>query len=256
MTGREPCCGIDGRVRIVHLVVVFVAFLQPLQNARGLFDGRFLDWHFLQPPGEGAILLDVLELFECRRANHTEIAGDQHGLDERCQIHRAASGGTGAHGGVDLVDEEDRPVTLREGTDDGFEALFEITPETRSGKQGRAVERVDLSAFERRRHIGLEQPQREALGERRLAHARLADEHGIVLPTTAENLNCPLQLGLAPNQWIEMAGGRSFAEIDRVRAERIPRSRRWLLVFVSPARERCRRLTDRPPPAPWRSRAR
>ena len=57
---------------------------------------------------------------------------------------------------------------------------------------------------ERRRHVGLEQAQREPLGHRRLADAGLADEHGIVLAPPAEDLDRPLQLLLAPDQRIEL----------------------------------------------------
>ena len=177
----------------------------------------------------------MLELFERRRANHAEIAGDQHGLDERREVHRAASRRTGTDSGVDLVDEENRPVPLRQCSDDCLEALLEVAAKARASQQGGAVERKDLGAFERRRNFGLEQSKRQTFGKRRLAYAGLAHEHGIVLPSAAEDLDGSLQLGLAADEGIEMASGRAFAEIDSVGAQRVLGGLRGLVIFVGPA---------------------
>ena len=158
MPGREPRRRLDGRVGVAHLVVVFVAFLQALRMRDGLFDGRLLDRHLLQAPGERAILLDVLELFERRRADHAEIAGDQHRLDERGEIHRAASRRAGADGRVDLVDEEDRLGDASPSAPMTALKRSSKSPRKRvPASRRRAVERKDLRAFERRRHVGLEQ---------------------------------------------------------------------------------------------------
>ena len=51
-----------------------------------------------------------------------------------------------------------------------------------------------------------EQPRREALGERGLAHAGVADEDGVVLAATAEDLHRALELVGAADQRIELAG--------------------------------------------------
>ena len=87
--------------------------MQPRENADRLVDRRLLDRDLLQPPRERAILLDVLVLVEGRRADDAQLAGGQHRLDQRRQIHRAAGGRAGADGRVDLVDEENRPAAGR-----------------------------------------------------------------------------------------------------------------------------------------------
>ena len=235
MPRRQPRRCVDGRVRVVHLVVVFVPFLESLEDARGLFDGRLLDRHFLEAPRQRPVLLNVLELFERRRANHAEVACNEHRLDERGEVHRAAGRRPGAYGRVNLVDEEDRPVTLRQRSDDSFEALLEVATEARTSQQGGAIERKDLGTFEWRRHFRFEQPECQPFGKRRLAHARLAYEHRIVLPPAAEDLDGPLQLGLTSDERIEMARGRAFAEIDCVGAQGILGGRRRLFVIVGPA---------------------
>ena len=71
-------------------------------------DGRLVDRDLLQPAGERAILLDVLELLERRRSDDAEMAGRQDRLDQRREIHRAAGRGAGADGRMDFVDEENR----------------------------------------------------------------------------------------------------------------------------------------------------
>ena len=50
-----------------------------------------------------------------------------------------------------------------------------------------------------------EQPRCQPLGERGLADAGVADEHGIVLPPPAEDLHRPLQFVGAADERIELA---------------------------------------------------
>ena len=97
--------------------MLLVARAQAAQDPDGLLDRRLLDRDLLQPARERAVLLDVLELLERRRSDDAEIAGGEDRLDQRRQIHRAAGGGAGADGRVDLVDEQDRarPCAERAG---------------------------------------------------------------------------------------------------------------------------------------------
>ena len=90
--------------------------------------------------------------------------------------------------------------------DDGLEALLEVAAEARAGEQRRRVERVDLGALEDRRHVVLQQPLRQAFGQRGLADAGFADEHRVVLAPAAEHFHRPLQLVAAADQRIELAG--------------------------------------------------
>ncbi len=90
MPGRELRRGLERRVGVLHAVMLFVAAAQPGENLHRLFDRRLVDRDLLQPPRERAILFDVLELFEGRRADHAEVAGGEERLQQRRQIHRAA----------------------------------------------------------------------------------------------------------------------------------------------------------------------
>ena len=53
--------------------------------------------------------------------------------------------------------------------------------------------------------------QREAFGDRGLAHAGLAHEDGVVLAAPAEHLDGPLELLLAADQRIDAAGAGAFS---------------------------------------------
>ena len=106
----ELRCRVERRVRVLDAVVRFVAAAQAGEDPHGLFGRRLVDDDFLQAAGERAVLLDLLELLEGRRADDAELAAGQQRLHHRRQVHRAASHRAGADGGMNLVDEEDRPA--------------------------------------------------------------------------------------------------------------------------------------------------
>ena len=105
---RQLGRGFERGVGVGDAVMLLVAAAQAGENPDGLLDRRLVDRDLLQPPRERAILLDVLELLERRRADDAQVAGGQHRLDQRREIHRAAGDGAGADRRVDFVDEENR----------------------------------------------------------------------------------------------------------------------------------------------------
>ena len=82
---------------------------------------------------------------------------------------------------VDLVDEDDHVVRAGELGDDPLEALLELTAVLRPGHDERQVEREDPLAEEVRRNLPVDDPAREPLDDRRLADARIAEQHGLFL---------------------------------------------------------------------------
>ena len=54
----------------------------------------------------------------------------------------------------------------------------------------------------------------QALDDGGLAHARLADEHGVVLAAAREDLDDALDLLLAPDHRVELARAGSLGEVD------------------------------------------
>ncbi len=91
-----------------------------------------------------------------------------------------------------------------------------------------------------------EQSRGESFGERRLADARIAHEHGIVLAAPAEDFHRPLQLVGAADQRIELAGARAIGQIHRVAAS----GSREVAVPRSPCRPRLRPRPESGPEPP------
>ena len=87
-----------------------------------------------------------------------------------------------------------------------LQAFFEVTAIARASEQRAHVERKHCRGRENFRHFALDDLARQALGDRRLAHARLADENRIVFGSPAEDLNHPLDLVAPADQRIQRAG--------------------------------------------------
>ena len=219
---------------VAHRVMVLVAAAQSLQDLNRLVHRRLLDDDLLEPPRQRAVLLDVLVLLEGRRADHAQLAGREHRLDQRREIERPAGGRPRADRGVNLVDEEDRLRALGQGGNHRLEALLEVAAEARARQQRRRVERVDLGALQRLRDVGVEQAHRQPLGHRGLADARIADEHRVVLPAPAQHLERPLELQCSADERIEVAGARPRRQADGVGAQRIAGRGRAFLARCRP----------------------
>ena len=120
-------------------------------------------------------------------------------------------GRPGADQRVQLVDEHDDVRVLGELLHDRLEALFELAAVLRAGDDQRDVEREDALVGEEVRHVAADDLLREAFDDGRLADARLADEHGVVLGAPAEHLLHALELDLAADQRVELVLHRRLA---------------------------------------------
>ena len=87
---------------------------------------------------------------------------------------------------------------------DFLQPLFELAAEPRAGHHAPQVQGQEMFTDQRFRHI----PGYDLLGQtfhyRRLADARLADQHGIVLRPTRQNLEDPSDLVVAADHWIQV----------------------------------------------------
>ena len=68
-------------------------------------------------------------------------------------------------------------------------------------------------------HFALDDLARQALGDRGLADAGIADEQRVVLLPAAEDLDGALHLGLAADQRIDLAVRRLLVEVDAIGLE-------------------------------------
>ena len=85
-----------------------------------------------------------------------------------------------------------------------LQALFELAPVLGARHQRAHVQRHDPPSGERARNVTVVDALRQLLDNGRLADARLADEHGVVLRAAAENLHDPVDFQIASYHRVEL----------------------------------------------------
>ena len=167
-----------------------------------------------------------------RRADAADLAARQRRLQDVRGVERAF-GRSRADQRVQLVDEDDDVRVVGQLLHDRLEALFELTAVLRAGDDQRDVEGEDPLVREEVRHVAVDDLLRQPFDDRRLADARLADEHGVVLGAAAEHLLDALELVLAADQRIELVLHRRLGEVAAELGEQRrfldPRQRRLLV---------------------------
>jgi hypothetical protein len=155
---------------------------------------------------ERGVLLDVLAvLVERGRADAVQLAPGQHRLEQVAGVHRAV-GLAGADDQVELVDEEDDPaVALLDLLQDGLEALLEFAAVLGAGHEGAHVEGEDGPVLQALRHVAAQDPLGQALDDRRLADAGLADQDRVVLGLAGKDADRAADLLVAADDRVELA---------------------------------------------------
>jgi hypothetical protein len=102
------------------------------------------------------------------------------------------------------VDEQDDVTAGLDLFEDLLETFLEVTAVTGAGDQRTEIEGVELLAGDGLGHLALDDGLREAFDDRCLADAGFADEHGVVLGATRQDLHDTLDLFLAPDHRIEL----------------------------------------------------
>src|SRR5262249_4971444 len=98
----------------------------------------------------------------------------------------------------------------------GLEALLELAAELGPGDERAHVERDDALRLEALGDVALDDPLRESLDDRGLPHARLPDQHRIVLRAPREALHDPPDLVVAADHGIELALAGERGEVAAV----------------------------------------
>src|SRR3954452_17702918 len=193
-------------VRDGHAVVGLVALLEPAQDGDGVLDGRLADVDRLEAALQRGVLLDVLlVLVERGGADGAQLAAGQHRLEQVGRVDRAL-GRAGADDRVQLVHEQDDlALGVLDLLEDGLQALLELAAVLRAGEQGADVEADHLAVAQALGDVAGDDPLGEALDDRRLADARLADQHGVVLRAAGEDLDDAADLVVAADDRIELA---------------------------------------------------
>ena len=139
----------------------------------------------------------------------------------------------GADERVQLVDEDDDVRVLGQLLHDRLEALFELTAILGARDDQRDVEREQPLVGEEMRHVAVDDLLREPFDDGGLAHARLADQDGVVLRPPAEDLLHALELDMASDERVEQILHRRFGQVPRELGQQRrflhPRQRRLLV---------------------------
>ncbi len=70
------------------------------------------------------------------------------------------------------------------------------------------------------RHVAAHDALGQSFDDRRLADARLADQHRVVLGLARQDADHAADLGVAPDDRVELAGARLLHQVDAVFRER------------------------------------
>ena len=106
---------------------------------------------------------------------------------------------------MDLVNEQDDVARGLHLAEQAFHPLLELAPELGSRHESGQVQKVNLLVLQLGRHLALGDPLGDPLGDGRLAHARLADEAGVILLAAAQNLDGAVDLPVPADDVVDLA---------------------------------------------------
>ena len=98
-----------------------------------------------------------------------------------------------------------RPSALHQFLDDRLEPLLELPPVLRPGQQLADVQRHQLVVLQGVGDVAVDDPLGQSLDDGGLAHAGLADQHGIVLGPARQHLHDPPDFLVPPDHRVEFA---------------------------------------------------
>ena len=178
---------------------------------------RLVDDHGLEAALQGGVLFDVLTVFvEGGSADAVQLAAGQHGLEQVAGVH-GAFGLARAHHGVQFVDEKDHLAGgFLDFLEHRLEALFELAAVLGAGDQRAHVEGHDAFVLDPFGDVAADDAQRQSFDDGGFAHARLADEHGVVLGAPGEHLDDAADFLVAADDRVELVLRGQLGEVAAV----------------------------------------
>ena len=221
----------DGLERLVgdlDAVVGLVAVAQAAEDLQRLGLAGRLDDDRLEPAIQGAVLLDVLAvLVEGGGADALDLAAGQGRLEDVGGVDRPL-GPAGTDEGVQLVDEQDRVLGAADLVHDGLDPLLELAAVLGAGDHHREVEHHDPPVAQQLGDVAVDDHLGQALDDRRLADARLAEQDRVVLGAAREDLDHALDFILAADDRVQLA---LPGQVGQVASERVQGRGLGLIAF-------------------------
>jgi hypothetical protein len=107
---------------------------------------------------------------------------------------------------VHLVDEEDDlPLGGGDLVQHGLQPLLELAAVLRAGDEQAHVERQQALVLQAFGHVAVDDALGQALHDGGLAHARFADQHGVVLGPARQHLDGAAHLLVAADHGVQLA---------------------------------------------------
>ena len=215
------CSGHNSRVGDANAVVNFVLLLQATQDGDGVLHRRLAHQHRLETTLERSIFLDVLAVLIKRGGTDgMQLATSQRRLEHVARVHGAIARGTCAHNGMQLVDEQDDlAFALLHLPQHGLQAVLEFAAIFRSGNHSAQIKRHDVAVAQAGGNVSRHNALRQAFHDSRLANARLANEHGVVLRAARQHLDGTANFIRTTDHRIELALARLLRQVLAVRVE-------------------------------------
>ena len=187
------------------MMVLLVVVLDAVHHSKGIGHAGFFHPHGLETAFQRLILLDILAvLVEGGGADDLYLTAGEGRLEDVARVHGTLAL-TGRGDGVDLIDEQDHVACGLDLAQQALDPLLELAPELGAGHEAGQIQQEDLLILQTHRNIAPGDALRDALGDGRLADARLTDEAGVVLLAAAQDLNGAVDLAVTAHDVVELA---------------------------------------------------
>ena len=113
------------------------------------------------------------------------------------------------------------PLGLGDLLEHGLEPFLELAAVLGPGHQRAQVQRHQLLVAQAGGHVAVDDALGQPLDDGRLAHARLADEHRVVLGAPAQDLDDAADLLVAADDRVELALARLLGQVAAILGQRL-----------------------------------
>ena len=194
-------------------MVLGVTLAQPLEDLDRLFGVGRVHGDRLESPLQRCVFLDVLAvLVEGGGADALDLAAGQGRLEHVGGVDRALRS-AGADQRVQLVDKQDHVLGPAHFVHHGLDSFLELASVLGAGDHHRQIQNDQPPIVQQIGHLLVDDLLGQTFDDRGLAHARLAQQHRVVLRATAQDLDKSLDFILSADDGVELAAAGQFGEV-------------------------------------------